>query len=114
MQLLPLVEMYCRWELAEDCSNLRALMLRFDSEEELQSHALGQSLLFMVGHDEDGVDNLPRLDTVEAPIDPFLAVRERLAVAGSAIQGLLQHVPPFLHYSSTSNLRIGFVVSSIV
>ena len=114
MKLLPLVEMYCRWELAEDCSNLRDLMLRFESEEELESHALGRSLLFMVRDDEDGVGSLPRLDTVAASIDPFRAVRERLAAVGSAIQGLQQHVHPFLHLSSISYLWIGFGVSLIV
>ena len=41
MQILPLVEMFCRWELQEDCGNLRALMHRFDSESELQSTELG-------------------------------------------------------------------------
>ena len=37
-QLFPLVEMYYKWELQEDCSDLRALMLRFDSEIELEAH----------------------------------------------------------------------------
>ena len=51
VQLLPLVEMYLKWELEnctkeEDCTNLRALMLRFDSETELESNELGRSLLF--------------------------------------------------------------------
>lgn len=112
-QLLPLVEMYCRWELAEDCSNLWALMLRFDSEEELESHALGRALLFMVRDDEDGVDSLPRLGTVVAPIDPFQAVRERLAAAGSAIHSLQQHVHPFLHLSCTPLNRIVAFISCV-
>jgi len=55
MQLLPLVEMYCRWELLEDCSNLEALMWRFDSEAELESNDLGRALLFMIRNDEDGL-----------------------------------------------------------
>ena len=99
MELLPLVEMYCKWELQEDCSNLRALMLRFDSEEELESHALGRSLLFMVRDDEGGIESLPRSEPVAAPTDPFRNVRERLAAVGSAIQGLRNHVQPFSHFS---------------
>jgi hypothetical protein len=45
MQLRPFVEMYCKWELEEECSNLQALMLRVDSEQELELHELGRSLL---------------------------------------------------------------------
>lgn len=74
-------------------------MLRFDSEEELESHALGRSLLFMVGDDEGGIESLPRSDPVVAPTDPFRNVRERLAAVGSAIQGLQHHVQPFPHLS---------------
>ena len=59
MQLLPLVEMYCRWELEEDCSNLEALLLRFDSEAELESHELGCALLHMVRDDGGGLPALP-------------------------------------------------------
>jgi hypothetical protein len=29
VQLLPLIEMYCKWELQDDCNNLWELMLRF-------------------------------------------------------------------------------------
>ena len=97
MKLLPLVERYCKWELQEDCTNLRDFMLRFDSEEELESHALGRSLLFMVRDDEGGLDGLPRSERVAAPTDPFRVVRERLAAVDSAIQGLQQHVHPFPH-----------------
>lgn len=94
MQLLPLVEMYCKWELEEDCSDLRALMFRYDSEEELESHDLGRSLLFMVREDGIGNDIVPRLVPIETPYDPFQLVRERLAAAGSAILGLQQQVQP--------------------
>ena len=71
MQLLPLVEMYCKWELEEDCLDLRALMSRFDSEEEIESHALGQSLLFMVRDDAIGNNSVPRLVPVTAPTTLF-------------------------------------------
>ena len=57
--------MFCKWELQEDCTNLRALMLRFDSEEELDSHELGRSLLFMVRNEDVDVDGLPTLHHIE-------------------------------------------------
>lgn len=55
MHILPLVEMHCKWELQEDCSNLGALMLRFDSESELESNALGRSFLHMIRDDDSGM-----------------------------------------------------------
>jgi hypothetical protein len=58
MQLLPLIEMYCKWELQEDCSNLGELMRRFDDEAELQSHDLGRSMLEMVRDDDVGLREL--------------------------------------------------------
>ena len=88
VQLLPLVEMYLKWEFEEDCTNLRALMLRFDSETELESYELGRSLLFMVRDDGAELENLPRPSPLPMPANPFDVVRERLAAAGSAIQGL--------------------------
>ena len=59
MQLLPLVEMYCKWELQEDCTNLRALMLCFDSEVALETHELGRSMLLMLDDDDNGLQILP-------------------------------------------------------
>jgi hypothetical protein len=114
MQLLPLVEMYCKWELEEDCSDLRTLMLRFDSEDELESHALGRSLLFMVKDDAIGNDSVPRLVPITAPPDPFQLVRERLATAGSAIRGLQQQVHPFPNVLCMCNLPINVGVSFIM
>lgn len=61
MQLLPLVEMYCKWELKEDCSNLQELMLQFDSEAELETHELGRSLLHMLRDDDIGLRVPPPL-----------------------------------------------------
>ena len=95
MQLLPLVEMYCKWELEEDCTDLCALMVRFDSEVELESHELGRSLLFMVRDDAAGLDILPRSDPLESVANPFDVIRERLAAAGHAICGLHQQVQLF-------------------
>jgi hypothetical protein len=98
IQLLPLVEMFCKWELQEDCSNLRALMLRFDSEEDLESHELGRSLLFMV-RDEDGdLDGLPALHTIQRAANPFEVVRERLAAVTLAIGDLRPQVHSVFDY----------------
>lgn len=37
----------CKWELQEDCNNLWSLTMRFDSDDELQSQELTQSLRSM-------------------------------------------------------------------
>ena len=103
-QLLPLVEMYCKWELEEDCSNLQSLMLRFDSERELQSHELGRSLLFMIRDEDMGFETMARSNAVIAPTNPFDAVRERLAAADFAIRDLHAQVNLlyllYLHFRS--------------
>lgn len=90
--LLPLVEMYCKWELQEDCGDLQALMRRFDSESELESHALGRSFLFLVRGVDGGLDNVPRRPEIVLPTNPFDAVRARLATINSAIRGLHNQV----------------------
>lgn len=95
MQLLPLVEMYCKYELGEDCTSLWALMVRFDSENELESHELGRSLLYMLRDDASSLHILPQTDPVLPMSNPFVAVRERLAAAGLAIQTLQNQV----HYN---------------
>lgn len=95
MQLLPLVEMFCKWELEEDCTSLRALMLRFDSESELESHELGRSLLFMVQEDVDLLEILPQPIPLVPHANPFEVVRERLAPVAMAITNLQQHVHVF-------------------
>lgn len=88
MQLLPLLEMYCRWELEEDCTVLRALMHRFDSETDLESHELGQSLLFMICDEDAHFNRLPMGVPNVYRGNPFVAIRERLAVVGMAIHDL--------------------------
>ena len=88
MRLLPLVEMYCKWELEEDCTDLRSLMHRFDSELELESHDLGRYLLNMLQDDDIGFPSIGIQVPLVARPDPFEAVRERLAQAASAIQEL--------------------------
>ena len=91
-QLLPLLEMYCRWELQEDCTDLRALMQRFDSETDLESHALGRSLLFMIRDEEAHIDRFPVHVPIVARENPFDAIRGRLSVLGMAIQDLRPQV----------------------
>ena len=88
MQLLPIVEMYCRWELEEDCTDLRALMVRFDSEEELESHELGRSLLWMVRDDDAEFDSFPVHARTIQRANPFEDIRQRLAAVDVAIHGL--------------------------
>jgi hypothetical protein len=96
-RLLPLLEMFCKWELQEDCSNLKALMLRFDSEVHLGSHELGRSLLFMIEHEDVGFDSLPHPPRIEPRTNPFDVVRERLAAVDLALHGLHPQVHPTMH-----------------
>ena len=92
MQLLPLVEMYCKWELLEDCSNLRALMRRFDSEAALESHELGRSMLQMLHDDDVGMFVLPPRAQFSAPIDPFDDIKSSLVVVHTSFQALQPQV----------------------
>ena len=88
MQLLPLVEMFCKWELLEDCSDLGALMHRFDSETELESHELGRSLLYMIRNDDAALPHGFRHEPTLVPGNPFSVLRERLAAVDLAIHCL--------------------------
>ena len=103
MQLLPLLEMYYRWELEEDCSNLQALLLRYDSEAELESHDLGRALLHMVWDDGDGLPQQPSRKFAQEPhvvvVNPFQAFREQLAAVDSAFCTLQPQVPPVVGYN---------------
>ena len=92
--------MFCKWELQEDCSDLRAT----DSEAVMESHELGRSLLFMVGHEDVGFDSLPHLSPVEPRINPFEVVRERLAAVDLALHGLHPQVHPIMHSFSISEV----------
>ena len=88
MHLLPLVEIFCKWELEEDCTDLVSLMHRFDSQHQLESHEPGRSLLAMLG-DEDGRFEIAlRHAPIAARPSPFEGVRERLAAAALAIRDL--------------------------
>ena len=91
-QLLPLVEMYCRWELEEDCGNLNALMHRFDSESVLDTHALGRSLLLMLRDEDVGLRDLPAPLHFTAEVNPFEEIRSRLHAVDTAFQGLRPQV----------------------
>ena len=84
--------MYYKWELEEDYNNLRALIFRFDSELELESHELGRLLLFMVRDDDMGLDRLSRRVCPNSWANPFDLVRERLAAVDLAIQDLHSQV----------------------
>ena len=97
-QILPLVEMYCRWELEEDCSDLHSLMCRFDCEAELESHELGRSLLTMVRDDSLCLERLPPEPPVVTPTNLFDVLRERLAAADLAIRDLQPQVQPFFFF----------------
>lgn len=107
-QLLPLVEMYCRYELEEDCGDLQALMLRFDCETELESHALGRSLLFLVRdvQSDAGLRRVPSPTIFSAPPNPFDAVRARLATIDAAIRGLHTQVPSIVGFYPACTLLL--------
>lgn len=94
LRLLPLLEMYCRWELQEDCSDLQSLMHRYDSETELETHELGRSLLLMIRSDHVGFDGVPPRVDIGAHSNLFVEVRERLAAAAIAIEDLHMQVRP--------------------
>ena len=116
MQILPLVEMFCRWELQEDCSNLRTLMHRFDCEEELQSHELGRSLLCMLENDDVGFGDLYREAKHTVHADPFADLRHRLAAVGATIENLHPQVlghPHFCDLTQTSFWVCGNSVQTI-
>lgn len=63
-------------------------MLRFDSEVELETHALGRSLLAMLRDDDNNLEGLPRLAVLDTTTNPFDAVRDRLAAVDSTIHDL--------------------------
>ena len=92
VQLLPLIEMWCKWELQEDCSNLWELMLRFDSEADLATHNLGRSMLLMLHDDDVGMQIVHPQVQMSAPVGAFEAIRTRLAVIGSELQSLQPQV----------------------
>ena len=88
VKLLPLLEMFCRWELQEDRNNIWQLMLRFDSEAALETHVLGRSLFLMVRDDDVGLEILPPRQNTVLPVNPFDAIRARLAEVDVALQTL--------------------------
>ena len=97
MQLLPLVEMFCKWELQEDCTDLVSLMHRFDSQHQLESHVLGRSLLAMLGDEDGRFESVPQHVPIATRPNPFETVRERLAAASFAIRDL-QVQACFFHF----------------
>jgi hypothetical protein len=89
--------MYCKWELQDDCSDLGALMRRFESESDLESNFLGRSLLHMIRDDDAPLPDTQRHHFVDTQPNPFNAFRERLAAAEHAIQELRPQVQPPTH-----------------
>lgn len=106
MQILPLVEMFCKWELQEDCGNLRALMLRFDPELELESHELGRSLLGMIQNDDTGIDGVHRLLDSGVQANPFDDLRARLAAAEVALRDLQPQVLVYTYYFMHTHIAL--------
>lgn len=94
VQLLPLVEMYCRWELQEDCGDLNALMHRFDSESVLETHALGRSLLLMLRDEDMGLQVHPPPMNFLPAVNPFDAIRSRLRAVDNAFHAMRPQVCP--------------------
>ena len=82
---------------------LQALLLRYDSEAELESHDLGRALLHMVWDDGDELPQQPSRQFAQEPhvvvVDPFQAFREQLAAVDSAFRTLQPHVPPVVGYN---------------
>jgi hypothetical protein len=63
-------------------------MLRFNSEAALEAHELGRSLLGTVRDDDVGLRNLPPRQFAVSPVNPFDAIRARLAKVDHAIHSL--------------------------
>ena len=63
-------------------------MLRFDSEDELESHELGRSLLCMVRDEDAGFVGFPVHAQAVQRANPFDDIRHRLAAVDVAMQGL--------------------------
>lgn len=81
-------------------------MRRFDSEIELESHALGRSLLLLVrdGDSDAGLEHLSRRTHIVAPANPFDALRARLATVDIAIRGLHAQVQFTIGFYRTCEL----------
>lgn len=115
MQLLPLCEKYCKFVLEDDCSDLRALMLRFDNERELESHELGRSLLLMIRDDDDnGLDRLHSRMQFTVASSPFDAVRAGLAAVDVAFRGIRPQVHAVMGLCGTCNKRRNEIYKTVV
>ena len=63
-------------------------MLRFDSKSELESNAMGRSLLHMIRDEDSGLPGTHAQHSLDIPVNPFNAIRERLSAVDLAIQEL--------------------------
>ena len=92
LHVLPLVEMFCNWEFQEDCSDLKAVMLRYDSESELGLMCSDNRFCPCFGMmTEASNTNLETLTSHEV-IDPFREIRERLANVDATFGALVVQV----------------------
>lgn len=64
------------------------MMLRFDTEASLEMHELGRSLLLMIRDDDIGTQFAQAQQQFVAPVDPFAAIRGRLAAVDLTFQSL--------------------------
>ena len=92
VEILPLIEMYCKYDLQDNCGDLRALMLRFDSEAVLEHDVLGHALLSMLRDEDVGLQIVPPRPQSAPRVNPFDAVRSSLAAVDLAFQGLRAQV----------------------
>ena len=75
-------------------------MIRFDSEAELETHELGRSLLLMLRDDDIGLHAPPLPLPLAATVNPFDAIRSRLAALDSAFVSLQAQVLPVVGYAA--------------
>lgn len=85
MDILPLAEMYLRWDLQEDVCDLHSLMELLKCEDELHSHEFGQSFLLMIASDVGGIKGPSNRIRVAMLIDCFLEMRQRPHVANNVL-----------------------------
>ena len=97
VQILPLIDMYCKYVLQEDNTNLWGLMVRYDCEADLASHNLGRSMLAMIHDDYDEAPQIvpPRVHRPTS-VSPFDAIRSTLAAMDVALQTMRPQVHPHL------------------
>ena len=79
-------------------------MLRFDSEADLESHELGRSLLLMIRDEDIGLQVPPPRVHFSTPVNPFDAIRSRLAAVDIAFEALQPQVHVVLDFPSSCSM----------